>query len=194
MNKTFRGRLQAAYSLLWVQILTGFLVIAFIVLFDQITKHLAFIHLSGRTTSLVVIPHVINFRYLTNSGAAWGMLSDQRWIYMSISIAAILAILYLLFRLRKSRDPLLKTALLFFVGGGIGNMIDRIANGYVIDFLEFGFMDFPVFNVADSFVTIAAALMIVYLIKGLIADYKKKKSLQESQESKEASSGDKKNE
>ena len=103
------------------------------------------------------------------------MLADQRWIFMVISTIAILAIIaYLIWSRKKKESILFRISLCFFAGGGIGNMIDRIFLGYVIDFLRFDFIDFPIFNVADSFITIGAALMIITLVLDLITDLRKK--------------------
>ena len=98
---------------------------------------------------------------------------------MVISTIAIIAIIGYLIWTRKKKDSLLfRISLCFFAGGGIGNMIDRVFLGYVIDFLRFDFIDFPIFNVADSFITIGAGLMIVTLILDLIKDLRKKKEKQ----------------
>ena len=151
------------------------IIIFLIVLFDQLSKYLANLHLNGNAT-FHVIPNIISFHYHENKGAAWGILSDHRWVFMLISSIAIVAILVFLFLTRKdSQSFLFKLSLAFFAGGGIGNMIDRIFLGYVIDFLQFEFIDFPIFNVADSFITIGAALMILNMILDTISEIKKKK-------------------
>ncbi len=173
MNNPPKGRLKAALSLIWVQAIIGFLIVAFIVAADQWTKYLA-LSLKGQP-SVLFIPHVLSFTYTENSGAAWGMFADHRWVFMVFSSAAILLIGYVLFRIRNKKEYFLKIILLFFLGGGIGNMIDRIAQGYVVDFLKFEFIEFPVFNVADSFVTIAAFLAVIYLIVEFIREKREKK-------------------
>lgn len=157
---------------MWVYILIGLIVVL-----DQISKILVKLYLPS-SAGVSVIPRLLSLRYHENSGAAWGMLADHRWVFMLISTIAILAILaYLVFvHVRKIKtDALFCVALAFFCGGGIGNMIDRIYLGYVIDFLRFDFIDFPIFNVADSFISIGACLMVLYLIIETVKDLKNKK-------------------
>ena len=132
------------------------IIVIFIVLFDQTTKFLVATHLQdGKIITL--IPNVISLCYHENSGAAWGMFADRRWIFMTASIVAIVAIVGALIYMRdKNPSKLLITSLSFFLGGGIGNMIDRFRLKYVIDFLRFDFFEFLIFNIADSFITIGA--------------------------------------
>jgi len=154
-----------------------YLLIALIVVLDQVSKILVKLYLPS-SVGVSVIPRLFSFRYHENSGAAWGMLSDHRWVFMVISSVAILVILaYLIYiHLRNQKtDVLFRVSLAFFCGGGIGNMVDRIRLGYVIDFLRFDFIDFPIFNVADSFITVGACLMILYLIVETLRDIKKKR-------------------
>ena len=141
---------------------------------DQLTKYLVVANM-GLHESIAVIPGVFNFTYIQNDGAAFGMLDDQRWIFLVLSTVAIIGILGFMFW-KKPQDKLLLSALILIVSGGIGNMIDRIALGYVIDFIDF--CAFPelwkwVFNVADSFVCVGAGIMILWLILDMIRDYKK---------------------
>ena len=147
-------------------------VAVFAIFLDQVTKWLAVIFLEGNPP-VPVIEWFIRFSYVENTGAAWGMFGkpDQRWIFMTLSSVAIVAILLYVF-IAKPKDPLLKYSLALIAAGGIGNMIDRVLLGYVVDFLEFTFIDFPVFNVADSFVCIGAAMLILYLIIDTVKEYK----------------------
>ncbi len=152
------------------------IVVFLIVLFDQISKYFANLYLNG-SVAFQFIPGFLSFRYHENEGAAWGILADHRWVFMLIStIAIILITIYLILTRKEKQSFIFRLSLAFFVGGGIGNMIDRIFLGYVIDFLQFDFIDFPIFNVADSFITIGAALMIVSLIFETIFELKKKKN------------------
>ena len=144
---------------------------------DQLTKYLVVVNME-LYESISVIPGIFNFTYIQNDGAAFGMLDDQRWIFLVLSSVAIVGILGYMFW-KKPQDKLLLSALILIVSGGIGNMIDRIALGYVIDFIDF--CAFPnlwkwVFNVADSFVCIGAGMMILWLILDMIKDYKKEKA------------------
>ena len=144
---------------------------------DQLTKYLVVANMDLRE-SVAVIPGVFNFTYIHNDGAAFGMLDDQRWIFLVLSTIAIIGIVGYLFW-KKPQDKLLLASLTLIVSGGIGNMIDRIALGYVIDFIDF--CAFPtiwmwIFNVADSFVCIGAGMMMLWLILDTVRDYKKEKA------------------
>ena len=144
--------------------------IVVIVLLDQVSKFFAFHHLPiGQDVNC--LDPIFHFHYHENRGAAWGILADQPWVFMALSSIAIVAIIVFLFVNRKKpMHPVLRYGLAMIAGGGIGNMIDRVANGYVVDFIEFGFFDFPIFNVADSFVTVGSFSIIIYLIVDLIID------------------------
>lgn len=144
---------------------------------DQLTKYLVVANME-LYESIEVIPGIFNFTYIQNDGAAFGMLDDQRWIFLLLSSVAIVGILGFLFW-KKPQDKLMLSALVLIVSGGIGNMIDRISLGYVIDFIDF--CAFPeiwkwVFNVADSFVCVGAGIMILWLILDTIRDYKKEQA------------------
>lgn len=150
-----------------------------VVLFDILTKYIVKTSMEPYE-SFNVIPGLFNFTYVLNKGAAWGMFADKRWIFMVFSTLAIILLVVVLIKARRS-SRLLKIALSLILGGGIGNMIDRIFNGdklfdgAVVDFIETAFMDFPVFNIADSAVCIGAGLMILYMILDFIKENKAKK-------------------
>lgn len=157
--------------ILWI------IVIAASVLIDQISKILV----AGGMTLYQSIPVVRNFfslTYIHNYGAAWGILSNHRWIFIVITAAAIIVLPIVLYKYRKLHF-LFGFSLSLIIGGAIGNMIDRIFRGYVVDFFEFTFIDFPVFNIADICVTVGAILMFIYFIffdKVLLTEKKKKGS------------------
>ena len=94
---------------------------------------------------------------------------------MTFSTLAIVAIIVFMV-IAQPKDKLLRVALALVCAGGIGNMIDRIFLGYVIDFLEFTFIDFPIFNGADSFVSIGAVLLMLYLIISMVKEYKNERN------------------
>ncbi len=137
-------------------------IIALSIILDQLTKILAVQNLAP-AGSVVVIPKILNFTYVENRGAAFGMLADHRWVFMVISCVAIVALgAYLI--VKKPKSYLERISLALIVGGGIGNMIDRFRLGYVVDFIDATFVDFYVFNVADSAVCVGCGLLILYLI------------------------------
>ncbi|MBQ8350788.1 MAG: signal peptidase II [Clostridia bacterium] len=139
-------------------------IMAAAVVLDIITKQLAVAYLKPIDT-FPIIQDVFHLTYRINPGAAWSLFSapDQRWIFMSVSTVAILAMLAYLF-LVKIDSKLMKIGLGAIIGGGIGNMIDRISLGYVVDFLDARIINFPVFNIADCFVTIGAGMLMLALI------------------------------
>lgn len=149
-----------------------------IVCVDQLTKWIAVVYLQGEP-SYPLWEDVLHFTFVQNKGAAFGMLSESRWVFMIVSTGAIVGILYYLIRYRPQNKWLL-WGLTIIVGGGIGNMIDRVFLGYVIDFIDVTLIDFAVFNLADSFVTVGACILIVHLfvdlVKELLASRKKKRA------------------
>ena len=153
------------------------IVIVALVAVDQVTKLMA-VHLLTPGNSVDVIPGVFRFTYVENRGAAFGMFSEHRWVFMVLSTVAIVALLIYLWKFRPD-STLACMAISMIIAGGIGNMIDRIVLGYVIDFLDF--CAFPelwmwVFNVADVCVCVGGGLLVLWLIMSIISDYKKDKA------------------
>lgn len=91
------------------------------------------------------------------------MLSNNRWVFMAMSVISMIIITWLLVKEYK-RHKLMTVALAMVLGGGIGNMIDRVRLGYVVDFFKTEFIDFAIFNVADCFVTVGAILLAIYVM------------------------------
>ena len=138
------------------------IIIAAAVLIDQLTKYLAVEHIRGQTVS--VVPGLFSFEYTTNKGMAWGLLSDRRWIFIALSIIALAFFGYIYFRAKRPHF-LFRLSLGLVLGGGAGNMIDRLfRRGGVVDFIKTDFISFPIFNAADSFITVGAVLLGIYLI------------------------------
>ena len=130
---------------------------------DQLSKYLVVAYLP-KEGNFNIIPLLFNFTYVENKGAAWGILADSRWVFIVISSVSIVAIGAVLLYVAKNRFLFVFPLVLIFAGG-IGNMIDRIANGYVVDFIQFAFFQkFPVFNVADSYVTIGGVILMIYVL------------------------------
>ncbi len=155
-----------------------FAIILGVICLDQLTKWLAVIFLQGEA-SFPIWKEVLHLTYVENTGMAFGMLKDHRWVFMVFSTVAIGAILFYLIRFRpKSRW--MQVALAMIVGGGIGNMIDRVLLGYVIDFIDFTLIDFAVFNIADSFVCVGAGILIVCLLLELLQDMRAEKAAKAS--------------
>ena len=138
--------------------------------FDQLTKWLTVINLE-EWESFPLWQDVFHFTYVKNTGMAFGMMKDHRWVFIVFSTVAIGALIVYLFRFPPN-SRWAQVSMAFIIGGGLGNMIDRLILGYVIDFLDFTLINFAVFNVADSFVCIGAGMMILYLVKDLIQEIK----------------------
>ena len=140
------------------------------VLLDQVTKMLVLAYLQGKP-SFPLWEDVLHFTFVKNPGAAFGMLSNARWVFMTASTVAIVGIFYYLIKYRP-QNKLLTVSLAMIAGGGIGNMIDRVCYGYVVDFIDFTLIDFAVFNVADSFVSVGACVLIAYLLLDILKELK----------------------
>lgn len=149
------------------------------VLLDQISKFIVLEYLVPRE-SVTVIPHVLDFTYVENRGAAFGILQNHRWVFMVVSVIAI-AVILIYIGIFKPKDKLTITSLAMIAGGGVGNMIDRIFRGFVVDFIEATFIDFYVFNIADSFVCVGCGLLILSLIIEEIRENKAKKAAKKAE-------------
>jgi signal peptidase II len=137
---------------------------AVLVLLDQVTKIAAEGGLKGKE-SLVLIPGVLEFFYLENHGAAFGVLQNARGFFLLVTFLAMAAVFYVLFKMPPVRKYLPLRILVVLIGAGaIGNVIDRIAFSYVRDFIYFSLIDFPVFNVADIYVTCATILLALTIL------------------------------
>lgn len=140
------------------------LLIAAIVIGDQIAKYLTVTNLPVGQ-SMTFIPGFMDFTHIQNTGAAYGIFSGATWLLTILSAVMAVVVIFLLFKYRKKvNSKLFDTAMIFIAGGAIGNLIDRIWQGYVTDMLQFTFVDFAIFNVADCFVTIGAILLGVWVI------------------------------
>lgn len=135
-----------------------------LILIDQVTKRLAVINLKDQNP-IILIDNILQFRYLENRGAAFGMLQNKKLLFVFITIVMLTAIFYALFKLPLTKKYLIWHVFLCFIAaGGIGNMIDRVMHDYVIDFIYFILIDFPIFNFADILVTIGTILLFIDLL------------------------------
>lgn len=140
-------------------------VAALFVLLDQLTKFYIISNFQVHE-SCTAIEGFLNFTYVQNTGAVGGILSDHRWIFMTVTAIVVLACLFIILS-GKMRSKLMLCALTLVLAGGVGNMLDRIFRGYVIDFidLKFGFLEnFFIFNIADCLVVIGVICAMLYFI------------------------------
>lgn len=108
-------------------------------------------------------PGLFSLTYIKNSGAAWNILTGQMWFFYLISIVALAVVLYFYFN-KKYNHWMLKLGLAFVLGGIIGNLIDRLHLKYVIDMIQLDFVNFNIFNIADSAITVGVILIFAYLL------------------------------
>lgn len=141
-------------------------IIGFIILtlLDQWTKVLSVAHLKGQS-SFVLINGVLEFYYLENHGAAFSLFQNAMWFFYIIAIAAMVFIAWFLYRMPEERRYLpVRIAMVSIAAGALGNLIDRMQLGYVRDFIYFSLINFPVFNIADIYVTVAVAVLIILIL------------------------------
>lgn len=145
------------------------LIVAVVLIADQVTKWLAVNHLTGRT--LTVIPGFFDLVLVHNTGAAFGFLNNaggwQNVFFIAVAVVVSLVLVVMLRRLGPE-DRITGWALALILGGALGNLIDRLRSGYVIDFVDWyvGRWHWPAFNVADAAITIGAALLLLDTFRG----------------------------
>lgn len=156
----------ALFTSLSVLVLTGA---------DQLLKHLVIQRLRDREP-FVLIPHVLQFHYTENDGAMMGLLQGKTVLMIVLALAVFAILLYLVFS-KKIRFGLVYCCLVAILAGGLGNLIDRVFRGYVVDYIEVLFVRFYVFNFADCLITVGAFLIVFYEIYEMIRESKRKKEI-----------------
>ena len=139
-------------------IFSGLIVVA-----DQITKYLTVANIPFRE-SIPFIPGILSLTYVHNPGAAWSSFEGQIWLFALVFLLFTGLVLWEYFKKPLPFTALERWLIAAVYGGGLGNMIDRIRLGYVIDMIKTDFMDFPVFNVADCFITCGSILLMLHLV------------------------------
>lgn len=142
---------------------------ALVAIVDQLLKYLV-VNFLDKTSPTEVIPNFFNLTYVENRGAAFGMLADARWIFITFTVLITVFLIYILFK-KKIDSKLFLTSVVLIIGGGIGNLIDRIFLGYVVDYLSISFFP-PVCNFADYCITIGAVILVIYIV--FVSDFCKK--------------------
>ncbi len=131
---------------------------------DQLTKYLAILNLKNNP-AVVLINGVLELNYLENRGSAFGMLQNQKFFILFVGIVFLLVILFLLFKLPEdNKFNVVHVLLAAIVAGGLGNMIDRLRFDFVVDFISFVLIHFPIFNVADCYIVIATITLFVLFL------------------------------
>lgn len=152
--------------------LLAILVCIGLIVIDQVSKFLAIVKLAP-IENITVIPGILDFTFVKNYGAAFGILQGQRWFFVIITIVILGGILVAFWKLPKQREfNYVRWTLLVLAAGAVGNLIDRFFRGYVVDFFEFTFISYPVFNVADIYVVVGTAIL-AFLLIFIVKDEKK---------------------
>lgn len=150
---------------------------ALVVVADQIIKFFVSANLK-HIGSTVAIPHLLDLVYVENRGVAFGMFKDMRWIFVALTSAVILVFIVMLIK-NGNKSKLFSISAALIIGGGIGNLIDRVFLGYVIDYLQLSFFT-PVCNFADYCISVGTVLLVVYLL--FFSDMKDEKKIDKKSE------------
>ncbi len=152
------------FTLLSVLVLTGA---------DQLIKYIVSTKL-GDGAPLVLIPHVLQLHYTENDGAMMGMLQGKTTLMAVLALVVFAVLLYLVFS-KKIRFGLVYCCLAGILAGGLGNLLDRIFRGFVVDYIEVLFVKFYVFNFADCLITVGAFLIVFWELYEMVRDSRRKK-------------------
>lgn len=145
-------------------LLLDLILIILLVFADQFCKYLAIIKLK-ENKPFIIMDEVFELHYLENKGAAFGLLQNQKWFFVIVGIIfVIIAFIALTYIPTMKKYTALRTCILLIATGAIGNAIDRIRFNYVVDFLYFKYINFPIFNVADIYVTVGTILLILLIL------------------------------
>lgn len=151
-----------------ILLILDIILIAALIVFDQFTKKLAVAKLMNQP-AFVLIDGVLELDYLENRGVAFGMFQGQRFMILLVGVVFLAVLLFFMFKMPAGKKyTVLHVILAFVIAGGIGNMIDRFRLEYVIDFISFVLINFPIFNVADCYVVcgvIAMCIMFLFVFK-----------------------------
>lgn len=147
-----------------LMLLLDTLLILLLLALDQWTKHLAVVHLKN-SRAISLIDGVLELKYLENRGSAFGILQNQKFFILFVGFVFMAAVLFFLFKLPMAKKFVIVHVLLSaIVAGGVGNMIDRFRFDYVVDFIYFALINFPIFNVADCYIVVSTiGLFILFM-------------------------------
>ena len=146
------------------KIIPAIISVIILVSFDQIAKNIVDNHFS-LYGSIDVIPDILQIYYIRNSGAAWGILQNMQILFYIITSICLIFLLYTYIKLSINNCfKILRILIIFLFSGALGNFIDRIRFQYVIDFIYFKLINFPVFNIADCYVTVSVFIILFLFI------------------------------
>lgn len=145
-------------------LLLDFLFLSLLVAIDQYTKYIAVQKLKNQP-AFNIINGVLEFNYLENRGAAFGLLQNQKVFFVFVAVIFLSVIAYVLVKVpREKKYDRIHVLLVLIAGGAIGNLIDRLRLDYVVDFIYIVLINFPIFNVADMYVTFSTVILIIQVL------------------------------
>lgn len=133
-----------------------------LIIIDRIAKWLTVNHLKP-VGNIDLIPQILSLTYVENKGAAFGIMQNARWIFIIVTIAVLIALCVYIIK-TKPQAKLFRWACVLIFAGAVGNLIDRIALGYVVDMIQVHFFNFPVFNFADCCVVVGTAILCIHIL------------------------------
>lgn len=145
-------------------LVTDFMLFVILVIADQLTKHLAVIRLKNQA-AYNLINGILEFNYLENRGAAFGVLQNQKYFFVFVALIFIGVIVFVLIKVPTQKKYYsLNILLVMIAAGAVGNMIDRVRYDYVVDFIYLVCIQFPIFNMADIYVTTATVILVFQIL------------------------------
>lgn len=145
-------------------LVTDFMLFVILVIADQLTKHLAVVRLKNQA-AYNLINGILEFNYLENRGAAFGVLQNQKYFFVFVTLIFIGVIVFVLIKVPTQKKYYsLNILLVMIAAGAVGNMIDRVRYDYVVDFIYLVCIQFPIFNVADIYVTTATVILVFQIL------------------------------
>ena len=145
-------------------LVTDFMLFVILVIADQLTKHLAVVRLKNQA-AYNLINGILDFNYLENRGAAFGVLQNQKYFFVFVALIFIGVIVFVLIKVPTQKKYYsLNILLVMIAAGAVGNMIDRVRYDYVVDFIYLVCIQFPIFNVADIYVTTATVILVFQIL------------------------------
>lgn len=145
-------------------LVTDFMLFVILVIADQLTKHLAVVRLKNQA-AYNLINGILEFNYLENRGAAFGVLQNQKYFFVFVALIFIGVIVFVLIKVPTQKKYYsLNILLVMIAAGAIGNMIDRVRYDYVVDFIYLVCIQFPIFNMADIYVTTATVILVFQIL------------------------------
>ena len=145
-------------------LVTDFMLFVILVIADQLTKHLAVVRLKNQA-AYNLINGILEFNYLENRGAAFGVLQNQKYFFVFVALIFIGVIVFVLIKVPMQKKYYsLNILLVMIAAGAVGNMIDRVRYDYVVDFIYLVCIQFPIFNMADIYVTTATVILVFQIL------------------------------